>query len=230
MLQLNSRSSAMIKHIVYIFIAIVVFLPELSIAQQKESMPLLHLGTSANSYRGDLGSFEKWTIGFHAGLLLNRKKRLNGSFQFGFGKVTGQTIDEDYPGDPDKTPNTFFRTNFITVNYELHYNFIKNEQMRFYLGQGFGIIHYTPKDDAGDKLQDQDNTRAEGESYGNISVILPTKLGYIYILPNKIGLGFEAGIYNTLTDYIDNISQWGTKSGNDNILYFKFSVNVPVNI
>lgn len=220
----------MIKGTIALLVFFIALHIESVLAQEKTTMPILQLGISPNAYKGDLGSFEKWTIGYHVGLLLNKKKRLNGSFQIAFGNITGQTDDLNYPGDPAKTPNTFFKTNFVTINYELQYNIIKNEVMKLYLGQGFGIIHYTPKDEFGNKLQDQNNTRAEGESYGNISIILPTKLGYIYFLPNRMGLGIEAGFYNTMTDYLDNISDWGTKSGKDNILYFKFSVNVPINI
>jgi len=200
------------------------------LAQEDKGKPLLQLGVSANAYRGDLSSYDKWTIGFHGGLLLNKKKRLNGSFQFAFGKWTGQTNDVDYPGDPTKTPNTYFKTNFIAVNYELHFNIIKSDLMKLYIAQGIGIVHYTPKDEFGEKLRDLDNTRAEGESYGSISFMLPTKLGYIYFLPNRMGLGIETGFYNTLTDYLDNVSDWGTRSGKDNVLYVKFSISVPVNI
>ena len=221
----------MIKRVAFIFFTIILISNSgRLLAQEEKAKPMLQLGISPNAYRGDLSSYEKWTIGYHVGLLLNKKKRLNGSFQLAFGKVTGQTNDPYYPGDPDKTPNTFFRTNFVTLNYELHYNFIKNDRMIFYIGQGFGIIHFTPKDNLGNKLQDQDQSRAEGESYGNISVTLPTKLGYIYFLPNRLGLGLEVGFYNTMTDYLDNISKWGTQSGKDNILYFKFSLSIPVNI
>jgi hypothetical protein len=192
---------------------------------------LLQLGVSANAYRGDLSEqFKKWTGTFNAGLLFNRKKRLNGSFQFAAGSVTGQTNDPDYPGDPDQTPNTYFKTRIIAVNYELHYNIIKNTQVTWYIGQGLGILNFNPRDEFGQDLRDQGGTRAEGESYGSISVFLPTKTGVIYFLPNGYGLGFEAGFYNTLTDYVDNVSEWGTRSGNDNLLYFKFFLNVPVDL
>ena len=97
-------------------------------------------------------------------------------------------------------------------------------------GRDSVIMHYNPKDEFRHDLRDQNDTRAEGESYGSIAIFLPTKTGAIYFLPNNFGLGFEAGIYNTLTDYLDNVSQWGTKSGNDNALYFKFFLNIPVNI
>ena len=199
--------------------------------QKQKEKSLLQLGVSANAYRGDLNSqFKKWTGTFHAGLLFAKKKRLNGSFQLAVGSVTGQTADRDYPGDPDKTPNTYFKTRIIGINYELHYNIIKNEKVTWYVGQGFGILHYNPRDEYGEDLRDQNATRAEGESYGSITIFLPTKMGAIYFLSNEFGLGLEAGIYNTMTDYLDNVSQWGTKSGNDNMLYFRFFLNIPISI
>jgi hypothetical protein len=215
----------------FFFLIIMMATPAAFRAFGQNDRSMLQLGVSANAYRGDLSNqFKKWTGSFHAGLLLNRKKRLNGSFQLAVGTVSGQSKDPDYPGDPDKTTNTYFKTRIIAVNYELHYNIIKSEQVTWYIGQGFGLLHFNPRDEFGDDLREQNNTRADGESYGSIGVYLPTKTGAIYFLPNGYGLGFEAGIYNTLTDYIDNISQWGTKSGNDNILYFKFFLNVPVNL
>jgi hypothetical protein len=191
---------------------------------------LLQLGVGGNAYRGDLGgNYKKWKATFHAGLRFNRSKRLNGSFQLAVGSLTGQTSDPEYPGEPDKTPNLHFKTSILSVNYELHYNIIKTDKVIWYAGQGFGIMHYNPKDEFGNALRERNDTRAEGESYGSITVVLPTKMGAIYFLPNALGLGAEAGFYNTLTDYLDNISEWGTKSGRDNALYIRMFLNVPVN-
>ncbi len=191
----------------------------------------IQVGISPVAYRGDLGNgFSKWRMNVNLGLLFNKKDRVNGSAQIAIGSVTGQSDDREIGGSPDITPNSYFKTNFVAVNYELHYNIIRNEFLKFYIGQGFGFMHFTPKDQYGENLREQYETREEGESYGSIAVIFPTKLGAIYFLPNDFGLGFETGLYNSLTDYIDNISAWGDKGGLDNMWYFKFSLSIPVNL
>jgi hypothetical protein len=198
--------------------------------QAQTTPDYLQIGISSLAYNGDLGdAFSKWTMGFHAGLLLNQKKRFNGSFQLGIGRVTGQDLEFSSP-EPGKKATTFFNTRFVTVNYEVQYNIIRTEQVKFYIGQGFGIVQYSPKDDEGNKLRDMPSTRPDGESYGSVSVILPTKLGLIYFLPNGYGLGLESGLLNTMTDFLDNVGRWGGNSGADNVLYFKFSLNLPVNL
>ncbi len=189
----------------------------------------LQVGVGPQSYCGDLGApFSKWSINTNVGLLFNRKKRLNGSVQFAFGNVIGQTDARGVTDPADATPNTYFKTNLFTLTYELQYNIVRNEHWKFYVAQGFGIAFFTPKDQSGHNLADQPVTRADGESYGPVTLMLPTKLGAIYFLPNDYGLGFETGFYNMLTDYIDNVSDWGDRNGFDNIWHFKFSLNIPV--
>lgn len=210
---------------------IVLLLLQVAWASGQSPNSYIQVGISPVAYKGDLGrSFSKWRMNVNVGLLFNKKDKLNGSAQIAIGSVTGQSDDRYIGGSSDITPNSFFKTNFIAINYELHYNLIRNEFWKIYIGQGIGFMHFTPKDQYGEKLSDQYETREEGESYGSIAIIFPTKLGVIYFFPNNYGLGFETGFYNTLTDYIDNVSVWGGKEGYDNIWYFKFSLNIPVSL
>jgi hypothetical protein len=200
------------------------------VGARAQNPDFLQIGVSSNAYNGDLGgAYAKWTMGVHAGLLLNQKKRLNGSFQLAFGRIVGQDLNFTAP-EPGKTASPYFRTGFVTANYEVHYNFIRTARWKCYVAQGFGIIQYTPRDEEGNKLRDQGATRPDGETYGSVSVILPTKIGFIYFLPNGYGLGLESGFLNSMTDYLDNVGQWGGDAGRDNILFFKFNLNLPVNL
>lgn len=185
-----------------------------------------HVGTSMVSYKGDLSGYDKYTVAFHGGIQFNKKKRLNGAFNLGFGNITGE--NRNYSGsNPDKEPNRYFKTNFVFLNYDLHINLLKKEYYSIYLSQGIGFIRFTPTDQFGDDLQDQLITRADDESYRNASFMLPTKIGAMYLLPNYFGVGFEAGFYGTMTDYLDNISELG-EAGNDNILSFRFNFYIPL--
>ncbi|MCZ6900504.1 MAG: hypothetical protein O7F74_09725, partial [Bacteroidetes bacterium] len=47
--------------------------------------------------------------------------------------------------------------------------------------------------------------------------------------PNGFGFGLQTGYLNTTTDFLDNISQWGNKKGNDNVLVTKFSFVISLN-
>lgn len=197
-----------------------------SFAQKKESY--FHVGVSANSYNGEIGNYSDWSPGMQFGLLFNKKKRLNGAVNFGFGAVNGEDRNfgfQSNTGTP--TPNNFVKTNFIFLNYDLHVNVLKRENLIVYLSQGIGFIRFTPKDEFDEDLEPQDNTRNEGETYRNLSLILPTSLGVVYFIPGKLGFSFQGGWLNTSTDYLDNISELGD-SGNDNTLSIRLALLLPL--
>ena len=186
-------------------------------------------GTSANNYTGDLDDgLAHFKPGAHIGLKLNRGKRLNGSFALGIGMLSGQ--DPNFKPDvaAPLSPNKYFSTTFFTLDYSLQYHLIKKERYWLYVSQGIGLFRYNPMDDQDRSLLDLGNTRPADETYGNISLQLPTSLGAAYFLPNQWGLGLQASYLNPLTDFIDNIGSLGTNKGNDNVLQFRLMVMVPV--
>lgn len=185
---------------------------------------------SMNQYLGDLQSSTGggYTAAVSLGIQFNRGKRLNGSFELGYGTISGQDTDYTFMGDELATPNRFFSSTIFSAHYNLHLNILKKDTYTLYLSQGLGLLRYMPTDDLDRKLQDRYDTRAANEMYSNSSMMLPSNLGFIYLLPNKWGLGLQGGYLNPLTDYLDNISQWGNKSGNDNVLRFRFALYVPL--
>ena len=215
------------KTFLYLPVLLLLFLCLEGNAQQPAS--LVYGGFSMNQYRGDLSTPNvKYTGSLALGLQLNRKKRLNGSFGISYGKITGQNSLYEFKANENATPNRFFSSSIVSLQYDLHYNILKKERYILYLSQGFGILRYNPEDDRDRNLLDRFETRAPNEIYSNTSVMLPSSLGLIYFLPNQWGLGLQAGYLNPLTDYLDNIGQWGTKSGNDNVLKFRFALYVPM--
>lgn len=216
----------MIKMFAPLFVLLCLLVGHDSSAQQPVSF--LYGGFSMNKYTGDLQtSNPKYTGSIFLGLKLNRKKRLNGNFEVSYGTITGQNSSYLFEGDEQAAPNLFFTSSIFTLQYNLHINILKKEHYLFYVSQGFGIIRYQPQDEWERNLLDNFNTRAPNETYSNTSAMLPTNLGFIYLLPNHWGLGLQGGYLNPLTDYLDNIGQWGNKKGSDNVLQFRFSLYVP---
>lgn len=190
---------------------------------------LIYGGFAATSYKGDLSGYDKWSSSFHLGIKFNRNHRINGNVNFSFGNITGQNPDYQFTGDQGPTtPNRFFKTIFFSMNYDLQINIIKKNNFILYISPGIGLVIYDPEDQFFNKLIDQPLTREEGEDYTTSAIMLPLQLGFIYLLPNNFGLGFNLGILNTQTDYLDNISLWGIKKGNDNIMWTKFSIYIPI--
>lgn len=208
------------------FVVLLLVLPVILNAQAPDKY--LFAGANANTYQGDMGNFSQWNGGFHAGVQFNKKQKLNGAIQLTFGAVSDQqSVEENTQISQIRNPNSYFRSNFFAINYEVHYNIIKTSKWLLYVSQGAGFMRYTPKDQFGEKLEDQPTTRAEQESYRSSSFMLPTSVGAAYYLANEVGIGIQTTFYNPLTDYLDNVSELGD-SGNDNILNLKFSLYFPL--
>ena len=185
-------------------------------------------GVEIPSYTGDLNRYAQFNSALALGLRLNHKENLNGQFGIMIGTIKGDDRNLNIPPSAD-APNRFFSTSLLEVSYQLHYYLVKKEHWGFYISQGAGILRFNPQDSEGNNLSDLSNTRAEGETYRNISLSLPTKVGGYYLFQNQFGLNLEAGWHNPLTDYLDNISDLG-ESGLDNILFIRINLMVPVSL
>ncbi|MEJ2003573.1 MAG: hypothetical protein P8X57_01100 [Cyclobacteriaceae bacterium] len=199
-------------------------IPFYSRAQEASSWAII--GLEIPSYTGDLNRYAQFNSGFTAGFRLNQRKNLNGQFLLSVGTLKGDNRRLDIlPGS--ESPNTFFRTSFIEVTYQLHYYLLQRNHFRLYAGIGAGFLRFQPMDNEGTPLSDLPGTRAGNETYRNITLALPVKLGGQYIFDNQFGVSFEAGWHNPLTDYLDNISELGN-GGLDNILFLRVNLMVPL--
>lgn len=191
----------------------------------------IHLGIGPASYSGDLGDpYRGSSLMVTAGLTLNKDKKLNGNLRLAIGTVTGQELDYTTvdPSGTTATPNTFFSSSFIGLNYEAHYNFIDREKIKVYISQGLGLFRFKPENEDGQALLDLPRTRPLGESYRNITFQLPTQIGAKYYLPGDFAFGIQLGLTNPITDHLDNLGIWGNKNGNDNIFSVQFQVYAPL--
>jgi hypothetical protein len=191
---------------------------------------LLEVSVSANSYSGDLSRYESLSSFFHVALRFNQERRINHRLGVASGFITGNNRFYQFRDTEGNltTPNTFFRTQVLSFTYELEYNLIYRRNFRLYLSQGIGLSRFTAENEDNKNLLDLSQTRPFEEIYGNFTIHLPTGLGAIYLFKNGFGVGGYAGFVNTQTDFLDNISAWGNKSGNDNILRFRFSFLIPL--
>lgn len=211
----------------YLFLLSFFLVSSLGIAQQTEIF--IYGGPVITKYNGELGNYNNSSGSVQLGLQFNKKEKLNGSLNLGFGAVSGEDLNfgPQVEISTAPNPNNFFKSNFIFFHYELHYNFLKKAKYNLYISQGIGIFRFNPKDGEDNNLQDLAETRNQGETYGNATIMLPTSIGGTYFLPNQYGIGLQLGFYNTMTNYLDNISELGDDS-TDNIFFLKFAVYAPL--
>src|SRR6185437_1670863 len=191
------------------------------------------LGVVSNAYKGDLNhSYQKFTSAVSLCLRLNFEKRFNSHFALTVGSVVGSNpnFQTNFYSGPDSgsSPNTYFKTTFWQLNYDLQFNIIKTQSFILYVSQGIGIFHFNPKDANNSSLVGQLNTRAPSESYSTTSISLPTSAGFYYFFQNHIGAGFQFGWLQTQTHYLDNIYELGNRTKKDNVLFYKFLICIPV--
>lgn len=194
---------------------------------QSDSIPkFIEAGIAPVSYKGDLSpGYSSWGNSYHIGFRFNTRKRLNGHLNFMFGKFSSSNPFLD---QINSSPNTFFKTSFIALQYDLQLYIIKNSWMGFYLSPGVGFLRYIPKDSEGNRLIDDPKTRNKNEEYGSITFMLPLQAGLSFFLPTGQGLGLQAGWVNSFSDYLDNISQLGKVKKKDNLLMYRIFVSIPL--
>ena len=187
------------------------------------------LGVGSVLYNGDLGDgYQPGGLMGSVGIKMNTEKKLNSNFHILFGSFSGQELDFEFPENENGAPNTYFNTSFFGVHYELAFNIINKPRFKLYISQGLGFVRFQPKDEFGEKLINQPDTRDLGEDYRNLTFMLPSQIGVRYTLNNGYSLGLQSGFLNTMTDYLDNISIWGQKDGNDNLLNARFLIFIPI--
>lgn len=198
--------------------------------EKPKYLRFLEIGVGATAYKGDLNSrYDYFASSLQIGIKFNRKKRLNSHLNLTIGSVVGENYNYKFPlPNNSATPNLYFKTSIFSLQYDLQYNFIKRRDFILYMSQGIGFLRFVPKDEEGKELQDQRNTRATDETYDNTTITFPLSFGAMYILKNGYGFGVQASYLFPQSDYIDNISIWGSNSGKDKIAIVKFWLAVPL--
>lgn len=199
--------------------------------EQDSTYRWISAGFSALAYKGDLGgSYSKWTGAINGSLQFNTHKKWSGSLNLLAGTVSGQDLDPRFNVDPagGRIPNSYFRSTVAALYYQLLWNVYLGRQFRIFLGQGAGFFRYAPHNEEGVSLAAQTNTRASNETYGTITILAPSSLGAAWRFKNDFGLSYRLSLLNTGTDYLDNIAQFGSEPGTDNILAHQFALLIPL--
>jgi hypothetical protein len=187
-------------------------------AQVKQRFQL-GIGPYGMLYTGDLSTQKEWFHRVYPGLNLSLQfdspKLIVPQLNAGFGKITGE--DRNLEPVNGIQPNTFVSTTYFYIDGRFHLQFFRRQRFRPRVGLGFGLLNYTPKGQQGQNLQQQLQTRKEGEDYNTTAPHLPMTIGFKYSLNDFVSLGMDLTRFNVFTDYIDNIGELGTNPGNDRL-------------
>ncbi|MCC5944466.1 MAG: hypothetical protein JJT94_05985 [Bernardetiaceae bacterium] len=203
-------------------------------AQEEPPKLFLELGMSADAYRGDLQNrFRSWGRTFHIGAVWNKDALIAPATSLSIGRIQGSNhlFNASMPDSlllEGTQPNRSFYTNFVALQAELRIQFLRHERYTLYIAPGIGLLNFTPRDDNGNALADQNNTRNFTEIYNSNAIMLPIRIGGHYIFENGFGFAANMGFLNPFTDYLDNISELGNPDRRDQVLSMKFSLLVPI--
>jgi hypothetical protein len=189
-------------------------------------------GFSAIAYKGSLESgYNRWTPAYHAGILLEKRKFFSSFIGLGFGSYIADDRSYRLPARADQTlqPVPAIEGSFFTLHYEARLTLFRYKSLRIQACQGIGLFRFTVRDRNGNNLSDKPKSRAAGEFYSQNSFFFPSSLMLHYSFPNRIGLGFQAGWFNTVTSYLDNMNQLSLNNNGDNLAAFRFHFFLPLN-
>jgi hypothetical protein len=188
-------------------------------------------GLNAVAYKGSLqSSYTRWTPAYQIALKFEKKKIINGMVSLTFGQVIGEDRTYTLPSKAVQTlaPVSKFQTQFFALHYEAQLMLFKYHGLRIYASQGIGLFKFTVKDWDGNNLSGKDKTRSKGETYSETSTTFPTQVGLTYRFQNDMQLGFQAGVLNPVTAYLDNMKELSNNDNSDNIAAFRFQFYYPL--
>lgn len=202
--------------IVLSFVLCLLFIPNYLLAQQFASV-----GIGSNSYIGDLSPTR--TMG-QLNVLLRYQKMLDESLALQATVNVGEIEGEYEPGDPiellgsSRTPNTYFSARVNSLDVGLKWYILKSNFVQLNASLGLGLLTYTIEDKEERSLNKREETRLPDEDYVLRAAYLPASIGLVFFHDKSISLEIEQSWSFTNTDYLDNISYLGDKSGNDHIV------------
>lgn len=192
----------------------------------------IEVGLGMYAYRGDLSaSFDYYNAGVHFGMLFHKHKRFNGRIYVFMSSISSGNANYTFlqADGTQATPNSFFKTSLFGLGYDLSLLLYEYKRFKLQFSQGIGLMRFVPKDQQDVKLEEQFETRAQGETYSLLSFSLPTQLSLTYSPKIPLAFAMRVGFQNNTSDYLDNISDWGTRKKKDNILFYRLSVILPLN-
>lgn len=177
------------------------------------------LGLTGFSYLGDFSNDLSDLYRIHPGGNLSLQTVTQSPIQFqaniGIGSFAEQ-IDQDSPGfSSDATANRFVETAFYYGDFRLKYRFFHKRAIQPYLSAGAGLLVFSPKDESGKELNRKPETRAPGETYSTTIPQLPATIGLQARITPIVAVSIDYTYRLTPSDYLDNVGEWGSQSGDD---------------
>jgi hypothetical protein len=174
-----------------------------------------------SNYQGDLsgitfiGRFTKPALGLTLGYAISDRFSLRAG-------ATWASIESDDHYNPKEylqVRNLRFQSKIKELSLLAVYRFFNSDDMRWspYAFGGIALFHFNPytKDSAG-QIINLRNLSTEGQGleaypdrkpYALTQVSLPFGAGIRYDISPRMGIGIEAGIRKTFTDYLDDVSK-----------------------
>ncbi len=210
-----------------------------SFSQQKAAQPpkiRLGIGMLASAYSGDLNYNGEQLYRFYPGmnfsLLFGKVKLISPQLNMGFGKFVSQ--NRLLVLDPQYAVNKYVETSFFYADFRLKVRFLRKSRIHPYFSLGPELFNFTPRDEKGNALSDNLESRKEEEIYGSVAFAFPMSLGFDLKLSHVFGLNAEYTFRPTNSDYLDNIGLLGLKSGKDKVntfllgFYVNFDPDYPI--
>ena len=187
-------------------------------AQYKKSILELGVGFAGVRYSGDLlwGS-ESWMKFAPQGsiwLTFESNKLLAPLFKFDFAKFSADNRELRLE---NVQYNTFVKTSLFMPSVSVLIRPMNFKRIHPIASVGIGMIFFNPTDKDGLSLQDQQNTRANGEEYNTTALALPLSLGIHYKATPNFHISLLYNFLGSTTDYLDNIGELGKQKGNDKL-------------
>jgi len=184
------------------------------------------VGYLGSSYIGDLNNteevFHRFYPGVNFSLQLESKRAVHLQLNFGFSRFIAQ--NRNLVPINDIQPNTFTATRYFYGDLMVKIRFFRTKAVFPQVGVGVGFTTFNPKDVAGNDLTVQASTRAVGENYGTTAAMIPFSAGVMWRINEIASVGLDLNYQLVFSDYLDNIGQLGTRSGNDALYNLQASV------
>lgn len=156
-------------------------------------------------------------------LAFESQKAILPTFNAGFGRFDAQ--NRNLSEVEGIQPNTFVRTQYFYANFLMKIQVLHKLPFHPHAGVGLGIYNFTPKDQNGNPLLNNQSTRKTGESYGSTAFMLPLNLGVQWRLNQYFSITLDYNHFFVFSDYLDNIGQLGSKKGNDKLHGLQLGLN-----
>jgi hypothetical protein len=170
------------------------------------------------SYVGDLNKtvevLHRYYPGVNVSLQFDSPRRLYMQLNIGGGSFIAQDRTLG-PSELGIQPNTFVDTRYVYGDLRAKIRLIREAAVRPHLGLGIGFFNFTPRDAQGRDLSPNASTRAPGETYGSTTAMFPITAGALWRVNRIVSIGLDYNVFFIASDYLDNVSQLGARSGND---------------